>query len=47
MEFFERPEAQFIIGVAVAIAAAGAAAYYYSSKKPKGLIYFSCPLLTT
>ncbi|XP_075110060.1 NADH--cytochrome b5 reductase 1 isoform X1 [Nicotiana tabacum] len=36
MEFLERPEAQLIVGVAVAVVAAGATAYFYfSSKKSK------------
>lgn len=37
MEFLERPDAQLIIGVAVAAVAVGATAYFYlSSKKSKG-----------
>ncbi|CAH9127443.1 unnamed protein product [Cuscuta epithymum] len=38
MDFFEKPEAQLFIGVAVALLAAAAAAYVYSSKKPKGVL---------
>ncbi|XP_019162703.1 PREDICTED: NADH--cytochrome b5 reductase 1 isoform X2 [Ipomoea nil] len=39
MEFFEKAEANFFIGVTVALIAAGVAAYYvYSSKKPKGCL---------
>lgn len=39
MEFFDKPESQLFIGVAVALlAAAAAAAYVFSSKKSKGCL---------